>query len=246
MAARSADEAEGGAHESIWERMERPARPPRAALTHRQIAEAAVEIADAEGLDAVSMRRLADRLGVATMGLYRYVRGKDDVIELMVDTVYAEEAAATTGADWREVLTVAARRLRALMLRHPWLVETTALAGPLTPNFIARTDRLLASLDGLGLDADTAMTVNSTVGAFVVGATTAQIRMARLMRKEGAEKMDDLRELYSSRMRWLLGSGRYPAFARYIHEGVRKDEDDWQFELGLECVLDGVAARLAL
>ncbi len=240
------DHTGDGAQESIWQRMERPARPPRAALTHAQIAAAAVEIADAEGLDAVSMRRLAERLGVATMGLYRYVRGKDDVFELMVDAVYAEEARAAEGRDWREVLRVAALRLRALTLRHPWLVETTAQSGPLTPNFVARTDRLLASLDGLGLDADTAMTVIGTVTAFVTGATTARIRMARLMRKEGAEKMDDLRTLYSSRMRWLLDSGRYPAFERYISQGVRKDDDDWQFELGLDSVLDGVAARLKI
>ncbi|KAB8187744.1 TetR/AcrR family transcriptional regulator [Microbispora catharanthi] len=246
MAGKKADDADDGAQESIWQRMQRPARPPRAALTHAQIGAAAVEIADAEGLDAVSMRRLAERLGVATMGLYRYVRGKDDVIELMVDAVYAEEARAGEGSDWREVLRVSALRLRALTLRHPWLVETTAQSGPLTPNFVARTDRLLASLDGLGLDADTAMTVVGTVTAFVAGATTARIRMDRLMRKEGAEKMDDLRSLYSSRMRWLLESGRYPAFERYIRQGVRKDDDDWQFELGLDSVLDGIAARLKI
>ncbi|MEN3538039.1 TetR/AcrR family transcriptional regulator [Microbispora sp. ZYX-F-249] len=250
MAGKRADDTGGdtgdGVHESIWERMERPARPPRAALTHAQIAAAAVEIADAEGLDAVSMRRLAERLGVATMGLYRYVRGKDDVIELMVDAVYAGEGPPAEGRDWREVLHGSALRLRALMLRHPWLVETTAQAAPLTPNFVARADRLLASLYGLGLDADTAMTVLDTVDAFVSGATTARIRMARLMRKEGAEKMDDLRDRYSSRMKWLLESGRYPAFERYIREGVRKDDDDWQFELGLESVLDGVAARLGI
>ncbi|MEU7938436.1 TetR/AcrR family transcriptional regulator [Microbispora bryophytorum] len=246
MTGKKTDDADDGAQESIWQRMERPARPPRAALTHAQIAAAAVEIADAEGLDAVSMRRLAERLGVATMGLYRYVRGKDDVIELMVDAVYAEEARAGEGGDWREVLRVSALRLRALTLRHPWLIETTAQAGPLTPNFVARTDRLLASLDGLGLDADTAMTVIGTVTAFVTGATTARIRMVRLMRKEGAEKMDDLRSLYSSRMKWLLESGRYPAFERYIRQGVRKDDDDWQFELGLDSVLDGIAARLPI
>ncbi|MEV4327894.1 TetR/AcrR family transcriptional regulator [Microbispora rosea] len=254
MAGKKADDAQDGrqdvTHESVWQRMERPARPPRAALTHAQIGAAAVEIADAEGLDAVSMRRLAERLGVATMGLYRYVRGKDDVIELMVDAVYAEEARAGEGGvlsgDWREVLRVSALCLRGLMLRHPWLVETTGQAAPLTPNFVARADRLLASLYGLGLDPDTAMTVLDTVDAFVSGATTARIRMSRLMRKEGAEKMDDLRVLYSSRMGWLLDSGRYPAFARYIRQGVRKDDDDWQFELGLDSVLDGIAARLPI
>ena len=75
---------------TIWDRVERARRGPRPALTHDPIARAAIEIADEHGLDAVSMRRLADRLGVATMALYRYVSGKSDVFELMIDAAYAE------------------------------------------------------------------------------------------------------------------------------------------------------------
>src|SRR5690242_10497698 len=72
---------------SIWERLDATARTPKTTLTHPQIAEAAVALADAEGLAAVSMRRLAEQLGVSTMALYRYVANKDELLELMIDAV---------------------------------------------------------------------------------------------------------------------------------------------------------------
>ncbi|MFF5210578.1 TetR/AcrR family transcriptional regulator [Streptosporangium sp. NPDC000396] len=241
-----AESTEAGARESIWQRLERPARPPRAALTHDQIATAAIEIADAEGLGAVSMRRLAERLGVATMGLYRYVRSRDDIVELMVDAAYAGKAGSEKEADWRTVVGDAAWGLRATILRHPWLIQATAVSSPLTPNMVAQADRLLASLDSLDLDADSKMAVIATVRAYVNGAAAGEVALTQLMRYEGATTMDDLRDAYASRMMWLLESDRYPAFKRYIHEGVRKDDAEWQFGLGLESVLDGLAARMGI
>jgi hypothetical protein len=91
----------------IWERVESAGRGPRPTLTHDQIARAAVEIADEADLSAVSMRRLAERLGIATMGLYRYVSGKDDVYELMLDVVAAELTLPDGG--WRVVADAYAR-----------------------------------------------------------------------------------------------------------------------------------------
>src|SRR5919206_5031328 len=110
---------------TIWERLERPGRGPRPALTHDQIARAGVEIADEQGLDAVSMRRLAERLGVATMALYRYVASKDDVLELMIDAVSAE-IELPRDAEWRDLAQSFAHQLRAVGLRHHRL--TAALA----------------------------------------------------------------------------------------------------------------------
>jgi AcrR family transcriptional regulator len=229
--------------ESIWQRLDRSRPAPRVHLTHEQIATTAVEIADAEGLDAVTMRRLADRLGVATMGLYRYVRGKDDIIELMVDRVYGEGGIPQADTDWRITMRGAGRGLRALLLRHPWLIDAGA---PLTPGYLARANHVLASMEGLDLDEDTKMLVVTTVSSFVTGVVTAQIQLAQLFKREGVSGMDELRTAYSSRMSWFLASGRYPAFERYIKSGVRKDDTEWQFELGLECVLDGISARLGI
>ncbi|RJL31951.1 TetR/AcrR family transcriptional regulator [Bailinhaonella thermotolerans] len=235
-----ADDNEAG--DFLWRRLERGARAPRVQLTHAQIAEAAIEMADAEGLDAVSMRKLADRLGVATMSLYRYVRSKDELLELMVDAAY-EQVEIPEGADWRETLRARAWATRATYLRHPWLVR---LGEPLTPAVTASADRLLATLDSTGLDADTKMVVLRTVRSYVNGIIAGEIELAELLRREGVSDMDELRHAYAPRMRWLLESGRYPAYRDYIRHGRRKDDTVWQFELGLECVLDGLATRLGI
>src|SRR3569833_1197203 len=105
----------------LWERIEGSSRGPRPTLTHSQLAHAAVEIAAPDGLSAVSMRHLAERLGIATMGLYRYVTGKDELYELMLDAVAAE--ITLPGGGWREVADAYARQFRALSLRHPWTVQ---------------------------------------------------------------------------------------------------------------------------
>ncbi|GAA4623231.1 TetR/AcrR family transcriptional regulator C-terminal domain-containing protein [Actinoallomurus vinaceus] len=246
----TAEDGDGGtapeARVTIWERLERPARGPRPALTHDQIARAGVEIADEQGLDAVSMRRLAERLGVATMALYRYVASKDDVLELMIDAVAAEiEIPRDTG--WRELARGFAGELRAVGLRHHWL--TAALSRTphvLTPNLVERVEDMLRSLDGLGLDVDTMMAVFGTVNAFVRGATADEVLQREAMRKRGWASEEEARIAHLPYVRWLIGTGRYPTLTRYVIEGSNEDDSQWQFEFGLECVLDGIAARLGI
>ena len=114
MAARKQDESKV-VEPSLWERMERPASAPRASLSLERIAAVAVEIADEEGAAAVTMRRLATKLGVAPMAAYRHVSGKDDLWALMVDRVSRQLAAPDDAAGWREVLRSFALQTRALM-----------------------------------------------------------------------------------------------------------------------------------
>lgn len=111
-----------GENASLWERLERPAPAPRQALSPQRIATAAVAIADAEGLEAVTMRRLAAELSVAPMAPYRHVSGKDDLLELMVDHVYTG-LTLPEGLDWRDNLRTLAMRTRELMLGHRWLAQ---------------------------------------------------------------------------------------------------------------------------
>lgn len=244
QAASQTSDGQPGSGDFIWQRIERQARP---ALSHAQIAAAAVELADAGGLEALSMRRLAQRLGVATMGLYRYVHGKDELIELMADAVYADAAtaAADAAAGWRAAMERSAHELRALLSQHPWLLGIGGTS-PLTPNATSRTDRALASLAGTSLDEDTKMAVLLTVRSYVIGITGSQLALTTFAERQGVSGMDELRERLASRMTWLLGSGKYPAFQRYIQGGIRKDDTDWQFQLGLDCILDGVATRLGI
>ena len=231
---------------SLWERLDRPAPAPRLALTPQQIATAAVRVADAEGLDAITMRRLASELGVAPMAAYRHVSGKDDVLELMIDLVHTE-LDLPEAADWRETMRALALGTRSLMLRHLWLAQLTSPAVfALTPNRMAGWERALTALDGLGLDADMRMAVLRTVEAYARGAAGAEIALHQLMAQHGWSTGDEVRDGLAPQMMWLLGTGRYPAYQRYVHEATRKDEPQWQFETGLDAVLDGIAAWMGI
>ncbi|MFG2296207.1 TetR/AcrR family transcriptional regulator [Streptomyces sp. NPDC048603] len=229
---------------SLWERLERPAPTPRNTLTPARIAAAGVGIADAEGLDAVTMRRLAGELGVAPMAAYRYVTGKDELLELMVDSVYGELELPDGADGWRETMRTLALRIRTVLLKHPW-VTRAAWCGP-TPHQLAVPEAALAALDGLGLDADAMMAVHHTVTAYVQGAVDSEIGLYQLMRVQGWSTHQETRTGLAPRMTWLMGSGRYPGYERYIGEAAHKDDLQWQFETGLDCVLDGIAARLKI
>jgi AcrR family transcriptional regulator len=230
---------------TLWERIEGSGRGPRPALTHDRIAKAAVEIADADGLGAVSMRHLAERLGIATMGLYRYVTGKDEIYELMLDAVAAEIDLPDEG--WRTVADAYARQLRALSLRHPWTLEAfSRVPVSLSPASVTLTEKALSSIAGLGLDVDTMMAVFGTVNSFARGAVFTEIAQRDAAARHGWESDDDARMAYLPWVRWMLGTGRYPTLTRYIIDGSNEDDADWQFEFGLRCVLDGIAARLGI
>lgn len=229
---------------SVWERIDRPAPAPRATLTPRGIAEVAVAIADAEGLDAVTMRRLATELGVAPMAAYRYVTGKDELLELMVDFVHGQLDLPDSKDDWRATIRSVSLRLREVLLAHAWV--TQAGCGAPTPNQLAVTEAALVALDGLGLDVDTAMAVYSTVTAYVYGAVDSEVRLSQMLHVRGWSTREEARKGLATQMTWLMNTGRYPMYARYIHDAARKDDAQWQFEVGLDSVLDGIAARLAI
>ncbi|MEV6033398.1 TetR/AcrR family transcriptional regulator [Nonomuraea sp. NPDC052116] len=229
----------------LWARLERPAPAPRQTLSPHRIATAAVGVADAEGLDAITMRRLATELGVAPMAAYRYVSGKDELLELMADHVYGELELPGETAGWRETLREIAVRTRELVLKHLWLAQLppSALLA-VTPNRLAVAERSLRAVDGLDLDADTKLAVVNTVGSFTQGVTGAEIAMRRLMAGQGWSSEQQVYLSMAPQLTYLLDTGRYPGFRQYIYEGRHKDRPDWQFETGLEYVLDGIAARL--
>jgi AcrR family transcriptional regulator len=238
--------SEGGdeAPSSLWERLGRPAPAPRAALTPERIAAAAVAIADAEGIGAVTMRRLAAELGTAPMAAYRYVRGKDELLELMLDHVYGELDLPGDTPDWQAALRAVALRKRALMLKHPWMTQTFVRTP--TPNQLAVPEHVLAALDGVGVDADTRMAAIRTVTAYVDGTVAAEIGLSRLMRDRGWSDSHETRAGLAPLMTWLMDTGRYPAYRRYMDEATHKDDPRWEFEVGLDCVLDGIAARMGI
>jgi AcrR family transcriptional regulator len=244
--AKQGGEESGTEAPSLWERMERPAPAPRTALTLERIAAAAVEIADEEGGAAVTMRRLAAKLGVAPMAAYRHVDGKDDLWALMIDRVSRELTVPDGMTDWREVLRSYALQTRELMLAHPWMAVMPTPVIMLTPSRMAVAERGLSALAAHGLDADSGMAVLRAVTSFVHGAAQTEIGLRDYQERHGWTSGDETREALAPQMRYLMGTGRYPAFEQYALGASRKDDRAWEFEFGLDCVLDGIAQRLGI
>ncbi|SNQ49607.1 TetR family transcriptional regulator [Frankia canadensis] len=129
-----------------------PRRGPARGLTLATVIDAAVALADREGLAAVTMRALARLLGVVPMTLYTYVPGKAELLDLMLDAVYARMPRTdTAGAGWRERLAAVAEENRELFRTHPWAAEVSTLRPPLGPGLMAKYEHELSALDGLGL-----------------------------------------------------------------------------------------------
>ena len=220
--------------ELLWGRRRRGSRGPAPGLSVERIADAAIALADAEGLGALSMRRLARDLGVATMGLYRYLPGKVELLDVMVDSVIGEEAVAEEGR-WRERLAASARASRALHERHPWLAPATLARPPLGPNAVAAYERLLAAAASSGLRAAETVAAVGLIAGYgraAAGRAEAAARTERFW----AERSAFWEEHYDPE--------RFPALTALYEAGAFDDPPD-AFEFGLQRILDGIEALLA-
>ncbi|MDA2806766.1 TetR/AcrR family transcriptional regulator [Nocardiopsis suaedae] len=224
---------------TVWDRPEPPKGP--APLDRARIVEAAVGLADEGGLDAVTLRKVAARLGAGPMRLYGFISAKEDLFDLMVDRVYAEIVPAAPPGHWREALDGLARRTRGAALRHEWLADLLGGRPALGPNALAAGEAPLAALEGLA-DADTAWRAVQTVTAYTIGAIRREVAGLRAERATGLSEGDWQRE-QGPHLRRMLDSGRFPALARAVHEGRHGGAEE-SFAEGLEWVLDAVAARL--
>jgi AcrR family transcriptional regulator len=228
----------------IWARLDRSQRRPQPSLTHEQIALAAIRIADAQGVQALSMRRVASELGAGTMSLYRYVDSKDDLLDLMVDTVIGEnELPDKPSGDWRSELAELARRSRAIAHRHPWAVRFLLARPNLGPNAVRQLEYAMAAVDGLGLDIDGMLDISSTVTAFVVGFVQEELADAEAQRRTGLT-VEQWRARIAPYVRQLIATGRYPFLERIVVEAEDFPDVDATFERRLSLVLDGLAANL--
>lgn len=229
----------------IWLRPERPARGPAPSYSRAQITEVAIRIADAEGLDGLSMRKVAAELGSGTMSLYRYVPSREDLIALMIDAVVGEltdEDLALTG-DWRKDLTRLAHRTRETLKGHPWMVH--AYNGfSMGPQAVRATEAWLGAVDGLGLNIDQMMSVINMVSSHVYGFVRNELQQDELRRRTGLTD-EEIMSRNGPYIRALLDSGRYPLVERLIIEAEQPHMDpDTAFAYGLGRILDGVAGSL--
>ncbi|GII28017.1 TetR family transcriptional regulator [Planotetraspora mira] len=210
------------------------------------MAAAGIRIADAEGLDAVSMRRIAAELGTGTTSLYRYVSKKDDVLELMGDEVMGELRGTTLSGDWRADLRTIARLLRQTGLRHPWLPALSSGRANHGPNSLHWMELTLSVFDGMDLDTDEMLANLGTLSAFVLGHVLGELGDQEAARRSGLTHEQWL-EQQGEYGPTIVNSGLYPRFTRVIIEAETPhaaDRQDRGFEAGLERILDGLAAHL--
>jgi DNA-binding transcriptional regulator YhcF (GntR family) len=226
-----------------------PATPRAAAeepaLTRSRVVEAALQIADGEGLAALSMRGVAARLQAPTMSLYRHVESKEALVLLMIDAVFAADPLpGEVPPGWRARLERAARTQWALCRQHPWLAQVMNLNRPvLLPQVIAHADWVLAGLTGLGLTAQAMMELHVAVFSYVRG-LAINLESERAAEAETGITEEQWVARQTGPLSALVASGRYPSFARVLAEGFDLDLDRL-FELGLAALLDGLARKVA-
>jgi AcrR family transcriptional regulator len=235
--------------ELLWRREGRaPRRGPRPGLSIDAVVATATGLADADGLDAVTMRRVAGELGVAPMTLYTYVPGKAELLDLMLDAAYAAmPRTETEGRPWRERLSAVAEENRALYERHPWAAEISTVRPPLGPGMSVKYEHELAALEGLGLDdveMDAALTY---LLAFVQGWARSAAE-ARAQRPDGATGDERWWETAGPALERLIDPARYPiatrvgAAAGAAHGAAYGPRHAYEF--GLARVLDGLGALI--
>ncbi|PRY30315.1 TetR/AcrR family transcriptional regulator [Umezawaea tangerina] len=223
--------------ELLWGGKTHPGRGPKPALTLDGVVAAAVEVADQEGLAALSMRRVAEKLGFTTMSLYRYVPGKAELLDLMQDAVVAEVVLPDHRMGWRAGLAYSARQDWELYQRHPWMVQVASTRSVPGPHYMADFEARLKLLVGTGLSGREIMAVANLVSQYVEGAARRVAEAQQAERTSGVS----LEEWWTSRVSlWgHLTEDRYPTLARvWMGGGYEGMVDD--FEFGLQRVLDGI------
>ncbi len=223
----------------VWERPEPPDRPVLAPLSRERIVRAAIRLADADGLEAVSLRKVAAALDVGPMRLYGYIATKDELLDLMVDAVHAD--IRPTGKDWREVLRSLAETTRRAAHRHEWFADLIGGRPQLGPHALARGETVVAAMDGI--DVDTVMPVVEAVNAYVIGAVRREITERRAERATGMDKKQWQAALGPYLVR-TFATGRFPALAAVVRDGAHLNADQ-TFRIGLDFLLDGIEARLS-
>jgi len=228
----------------VWFRQEPTSRRP--AHSRADIARAAMDIADAEGFDAVSMRRVAQRLGAGTMTLYHYVRNKDELITLMSDAVMAEVLVPDDelSDDWRTALTQIASRTRDVFSAHHWIFERMGDGRP-GPSGMRHFEQSLRAVAPLGLDRNETFELIGQVDDYVFGYSLREVQeQEEHERGWPAEVLDFFKR--------ELASGQYPLINDFFGEDIDSSFDavfeflnqPGRFERGLNRLLDGIEAEL--
>ncbi|WP_030200977.1 TetR/AcrR family transcriptional regulator [Streptomyces sp. NRRL S-87] len=230
---------------SVWAR--RPSSPDQPSLSRAAIVREAVAMLDADGIDALSMRKLGARLNAGATSLYRHVATKDELMELAVDEVFGEIAVPPADSpDWRAAVTEAAGAFRDTALRHKWLTSVLGQAGLayLGPNLMAYVERLSALVTAVGFPEPSRAI--DTVLTYVIGMSTSEAAWLTSVERSGDTEAGLIARLLPDAQKAVAGHEHLEAGYAAAAEtaGDPAAMRDAKFAYGLEVILDGLALRL--
>ncbi|MEV8375681.1 TetR/AcrR family transcriptional regulator [Kribbella sp. NPDC056861] len=217
-------------------------RGPKPSLSIGDITSAAIELADAEGLAAVSMARVAERLGNSTMALYRHVKSKDDLLTLMTDAALERPEPLPEDVDWRTGLTFWANGVLTAVRRHRWYAKLPISGPPAGPNNLAWFDSALGALKDTGLSEEGKVGVVMGLMTYVQGEIRLSLDLA-----SGFVENPEAFTRYGATLARVVDPQQLPALAQVMAAGVFDEvtsfdeADEADFDFGLQLYLDGVA-----
>ena len=209
---------------------------PRVPLSRQRALLAAIAIADTEGIDALTMRRLAQDLGVEAMSLYHHVANKHDILDGMVDMVFGEIELPSDGTDWKMAMRQRATSVRAALTRHPWaigIMESRTSPGPAT---LRHHDTVIGCCLTAGFSIEMAAHAFSLIDSYIYGFVLQEVNLP-------FDETDDLAELVGSMMP-DLASDSYPYLTELTTEYILRPGYNYgnEFDYGLDLILDGLEA----
>ncbi len=237
----------------LWGRRAAGARGPRPGLSVDAIVTTAIELADAEGLEAVSMARVAGALGFTTMSLYRHVASKDELLQLMWNgSALGVETLELRGETWRERVRCWALTQREMIDRHPWITQMPMAAPPLAPNSMTFVELGLAAFDDTALPDIEKLRVIGLLSSYTLSEARMAHDAARAAAAAAAANTDGPSTpwTWESLLRELVDAERYPrlhtlAWSNEIGDDPSGLDERDEFLLGVDTILDGVAAMIA-
>ncbi|PZF82891.1 TetR/AcrR family transcriptional regulator [Jiangella anatolica] len=236
--------------ELLWDVQPAPTRGPKPALSVRQIVDAGIAIADAEGVAAVSMRRVADELGYTTMSLYRYVPSKTDLLELMVEHASEVPEAPDGLTGWREKLRWWATRTVDVYRHRRWALDVPLNSPPMGPNQIKRMEQALEALDETGLSGGEMLGILVALSGYVRGHAQLASTLADVEARTGTPQAA-WDQAYGRMLTTFVNPAEHPTLARIVTQdgfaSYAEPDDEWlgdDFAFGLELVLDGIERYL--
>jgi AcrR family transcriptional regulator len=233
--------------ELLWGDVEPPRRGPKPTLSLDAIAESAIAIADAEGLEAVSKQRVAAELGYTTMSLYRYVPSKELLVEIMLDRASGRPPAAPDSAGWRAELEGWVRGLWEVYERHPWILQVQLAGPPVGPNQFAWFEAALQPLSRAGIGVREMI----STAMFLVGATRELARISlevRAARERAGVAGADAGTRFAAALQRYADAEHYPLLAAMVADhvfdqaGEGAHDVDVDLGFGLQRLIDGIEA----